>query len=232
VSGPATVLEGRSGYFNAFSTSPATDRLLDGLGAEWAIEPPWLKSYPTHVTHQAVVAAIQEFKRQHPLDPKSITRVVIRGAHRIIEERHAGRTPADVLGGQYSLPFTTAVALTRDLSDPLVYDEGAIRDPVVRDLARRIELEPLEETAHEAPGVWPAEVRIDCAGGNYTLRTRPYKGSSLNPFTWDDACEKFRRYSRSIVSADRAAAIVDAVGRLERIDDVADLARLTASPAA
>src|SRR5499425_717925 len=56
--GPATVLEGHYGYFNAFSLEPRMDRLLNGLGSEWAIEPPSLKSYATHVTHQAVVEAI------------------------------------------------------------------------------------------------------------------------------------------------------------------------------
>src|SRR5262249_59921375 len=106
----------------------------------WASEPPWLKSYATHGTHQAVVEAIQRLKRGRPLDATRITRVVIRGAPRIMEERHAARAPEDVLGGQYSLPFTTAVALTRDLSDPLVYDEAAVRDPLVRALAARIEL--------------------------------------------------------------------------------------------
>src|SRR5437867_1246200 len=168
--------------------------LVEGLGIEWAIEPPSLKSYATHVTHQAVVEAIQSFKREHSLDPKAITRVVISGAPRIMEERHTARAPQDVLGGQYSLPFTTAVALTRDMSNPLVYDDEAIRDPVVRDLAGRIELEPLEDALHEGPGVWPAEVLLEFAGQRYTLRTRPYKGSPRNPFTWDEACEKFRRY--------------------------------------
>src|SRR5499427_9245674 len=132
VRGPATVLEGRSGYFTAFSTPPKLDRLVDGLGVEWAIEPPSLKSYATHVTQQAVVQAIQEIKREHALAPRAITRVLIRGAARIMEERHAAREPTDVLGGQYSLPFTTAVALTRDMSDPLVYDLNAVEDPIVR----------------------------------------------------------------------------------------------------
>src|SRR5881398_1991965 len=50
VRGPETVLEGRSGYFNAFSTSPRFEKLLEGLGADWSIEPPSLKSYATHVT--------------------------------------------------------------------------------------------------------------------------------------------------------------------------------------
>src|SRR6267142_4176324 len=123
VRGPATVLEGRYGYFNAFSTPPRMERLVEGLGTEWAIEPPSLKSYATHVTHQAVVEAIQSFKREHPLDPKSITRVMITGALLFKDAATTERGPRDVLGGQYSLPFTTAVALTRDMSNPLVYDE-------------------------------------------------------------------------------------------------------------
>ncbi len=176
VRGPATVLEGRYGYFNAFSTPPRLEKLVDGLGSEWAIEPPSLKSYATHVTQQAVVQAIQDLKREHPLDPKAITRVVIRGAARIMEERHAAREPQDVLGGQYSLPFTTAVALTRDLSDPLVYDADAVSDPIVRDLARRIELVAEEAATHDTPGVWPAEILIDIAGRRHTVRRPPSQG--------------------------------------------------------
>ena len=228
VRGPATVLEGRYGYFNAFSTPPRLDKLVDGLGSEWAIEPPSLKSYATHVTQQAVVQAIQDLKREHALDPRAITRVVIRGAPRIMEERHAAREPHDVLGGQYSLPFTTAVALTRDLSDPLVYDAGAVADPVVRDLARRIELVPEEGAAHDTPGVWPAELLIECAGRRHTLRTRPHKGSPANPFTWEEAGEKFRRYASSVIDAGRVEAIVGAVDGLERETDVSRLARALA----
>jgi 2-methylcitrate dehydratase PrpD len=228
VRGPATVLEGRSGYFNAFSTSTRLEKLLEGLGTQWAIEPPWLKSYATHVTHQAVVEAIQDLKREHPLDPRRITRVVIRSAPRIMEERHTARSPVDVLGGQYSLPFTAAVALTRDLSDPLVYNDAAVGDPVVRELAQRIELVPFEEGSHDVPGVWPAEVLIECGAESHVRHTRPYKGSPPNPFTWDEACEKFRRYTGSVVGAPRATAIIDAVASLERTADLADVARLVA----
>ena len=223
VRGPATVLEGRSGYFNAFSTPPRIEKLVEHLGREWAIEPPSLKSYATHVTQQAVVQAIQDLKREHPLDPGAITRVVIRGAPRIMEERHAARAPEDVLGGQYSLPFTAAVALTRDMSNPLVYDQDAVMDPLVRELARRIELAPLEETAHDTPGFWPAEVVIECAGRRHTLRTRPHKGSPANPFTWEEAEEKFRRYTASVLDARQATAVIGAVAELEHATDMSAL---------
>jgi 2-methylcitrate dehydratase PrpD len=226
VRGPATVLEGRYGYFNAFSTPPRLERLVEGLGTAWAIEPPSLKSFATHVTQQAVVAAIQDLKRQHPLDPKAISRVVIRGAPRIMEERHSAREPRDVLGGQYSLPFTTAVALTRDMSNPLVYDADAVADPVVRDLARRIELVPLKEEPHDAPGFWPAEILVECGGRRHTTQTRPHKGSPSNPFTWDEVSEKFRRYTASVLGAPRAAAIIDAAGALGGGADLGGLVRL------
>jgi 2-methylcitrate dehydratase PrpD len=226
VRGPSTVLEGRSGYFTAFSTSPRIEKLVDGLGTDWAIEPPSLKSYATHVTHQAVVDAIERFKGEHPLDPATITRVVIRGAHRIMEERHTERAPHDVLGGQYSLPFTTAVALTRDLSNPLVYDEAAVRDPIVRDLARRIELDPRDDAGHATPHFWPADVIIECAGRSHTLRTQAHKGAPSNPFTWAEVCEKFQRYTSSIVEASRATALIGIIGHLEQVTDMADVAEL------
>ena len=89
------------------------------------------------MTHQAVVQAIQDLKREHEFDPKSITHVRIRGAHRILEDRHTVRDPMTVMGGQYSLPFTAAVALTRDMSNPLVYDDAAVQDPLVRSSRRR-----------------------------------------------------------------------------------------------
>jgi 2-methylcitrate dehydratase PrpD len=226
--GPATVLEGRYGYYNAFSLPPTLEKLLDGLGTNWAIQPPSLKSYPTHVTHQAVVHAIQMFKQAHPLEPRAITRVVIRGDPHIMDERHAVREPETVMGGQYSLPFTTAVALTRDLSNPLVYNDDAVWDPIVRDLAKQIDLIPTEVSGHAEPGVYAAEVLLECDGRSYTLPTAPHKGSPRNPFTWDEVGEKFRRFTASIINARQATTLLDAVGHLDQVANMAEVAQATA----
>jgi 2-methylcitrate dehydratase PrpD len=227
--GPATVLEGRYGYFNAFSMPPNMQRLLDGLGQTWLIQPPSLKSYATHVTHQAVVQAIQTFKQSHSLDPQHIQRIAVRGTPHIMDERHAVREPETVMGGQYSLPFTTAVALTRDLSNPLAYNEATVHDAVVRDLARRVELLPMQDLAHPAPGLYPAEVLLDYDGQSYTLPTAPHKGSPHNPYTWDEVCDKFCRFTASMISAHKAQAVIDAVSGLERVADMHAVARLIAA---
>jgi 2-methylcitrate dehydratase PrpD len=227
--GPETVLEGRYGYFTAFSEPTDLAPLLDGLGQDWVIRPPSHKSFATHVTHQAVVQAILEWKRHHPVPPHSISRVVIRGTPRITETRHAQRDPYTVMGGQYSLPFTAAVAFTRDLSDPLVYTEEAVHDPVVRALAQRIELVADDTLAHSAADRLQAVIVIECAAQTYTLHTRPHKGSPHNPYTWPDIGEKFRRYTAHGLSDDVASAIIEAVGELEQATHMDRLAEMLAN---
>ena len=134
------------------------------------------------------------------------------------------RDPVTVMGGQYSLPFTAAVALTRDMSDPLVYNDSAVKDPLVRALAKDMEL-IVDETLHD---VIPAEVTIVCGGTTYKKVTTAHKGSPHNPLTWADACEKFRRYTRSIVGAAQANAIMDAVADLDNQSDMGRIASLLA----
>ncbi len=226
--GPVTVIEGPYGYFNAFSEPTDFARLTANLGSQWMIQPASHKAFATHVTHQAVVQTIQDLKREHGLDAHLITHVSLRGAHRILEHRHTVRDPLTVMGGQYSLPFTAAVALTRDMSNPLVYNDAAVQDPLVRRLAKTMEL-IVDKSIAEIHGAIPAaEVVITCGGTTYKRMTTPHKGSPLNPLTWPDACEKFSRYTRTLIGTAQAGALMDAVADLENQRDMADLAALIA----
>jgi 2-methylcitrate dehydratase PrpD len=118
------------------------------------------------------------------------------------------------------------VALTRDMANPLVYNTEAVADPIVRDLARRIELVPVADDRHESPGVWPAEILIEAPGQRHALHTRPHKGAPSNPFTSDEAREKFGRYTASLLDAKRSSTIIDALGRCEQLTDMAAVADL------
>ena len=222
--GPSTVLEGRFGYYNAFSLPTDVSKLLEGLGKDWWSQPPSHKWYATHVTHQAVVHAIQKFKADHPFDPKSVTRIAIRGNERIMEDRHSVRDVQSVMGGQYSLPFATAVALTRDMSNPLVFNDEAVCDPVVRDLAQSVELIPVEGDSEWA--MWNSEVILEINGQSHTLTTSPWKGSPTNPMTWEDATEKFSRYAGLVIDKGQVSEIIEAIGDLDHASDMADIAKL------
>lgn len=226
--GPVTVIEGRYGYFNAFSEPTDIAKLTADLGRKWIIQPASHKAYATHVTHQAVVQAIQDLKAEHRFDATAITHVKIRGAHRILHDRHCVRDPMTVMGGQYSLPFTAAVALTRDMANPLVYDDAAVQDPLVRKLARDMALE-IDESIHETHGVVPpAEVTLVCGERTYTKTTTPHKGSPANPLDWEGACEKFARYTSSFIAAGQASDIMSAVHTLDTETDMGRIAACVA----
>lgn len=221
--GPSTIIEGRFGYYNAFSL-PGADlaKLTAGLGSTWSVQPPSHKSYALHATQQAVVHAIQQFKRQHTIDPDRLSRIAIAGPERMMEGRHSVRDPRTVMGGQYSLPFGVAVALMRDLSNPLNYDDAAVADPTIRAIAARVELIPAEDQGEP-------EVQLDLDGQTYVLSTEPYKGSPRNPMTWADVQDKFQRYASQALDDSRVREIIDVVADLENLSDMTHLASLIAA---
>ena len=113
-------------YFHAFSLPPNLDRLLEGLGTDRAIQPPSLKSYATHVTHQAVVQAIQEWEASHAATP---------GHHRVVSVagpalwRNGMRYGSRRRYGRAVQPAVYhGMALTRDLANPLVYNDATVCD--------------------------------------------------------------------------------------------------------
>jgi 2-methylcitrate dehydratase PrpD len=134
----------------------------------------------------------------------------------MLEERFTVRQPASLMGAQYSLPFTAAVALARDLSSPLAYDQTVLNDATVRGLVERIAIEPAT----------PVRVRLDLEGGSFDLPMRPAKGSAANPYTWSEMYDKFCRYAGAVIEERRLAEIAAAVECLDDLPDVAALAAL------
>ena len=218
--GPATAIEGRYGVMHAFSMPGVdVDGLTAGLGEQWRIRPPLHKAFPTHATHQAVIAAIAGFRHEHQLAPEELTRIAVTAPGRALEPRHLDRAPRTVLGAQYSLPFAVAVALTRVLSDPLAFDDTAVADPLVRDLASRVEVRKAED------GV--GTVELEFGPSRYQLATPPHLGSPRNPLSWLDAAEKFRRYTRGVIEEqDVVEAVIASVGALDRASNLDGLMAL------
>ena len=221
--GPTTVFEGRHGYLNAVSPSPQPAKLTDGLGQEWISNDLAIKAYPCHVTGQAIVHAIQGLKERMAFSLSDIGKVSIAGGSRIVSPRHAEREPTNMLGGQYSLPFTVAVALARDISSPVAFDEAALVDPEIRTLAKRIEVS--EELALSG---LESEITLVIKGEGHTLFGNGFPGSLEYPLDYESVAEKFRRYTEPLIDEPRVGRIIDLVRRLDGIEDMSELAGLIA----
>ncbi|MFC1987532.1 hypothetical protein ACFLVH_03195, partial [Chloroflexota bacterium] len=186
------------------------DRLLAGLGSEWLMLTMRMKPYACHSTSTAIVQGIQEFKKKNLIDPKMINRVVV-ASPRAVEGRYLILEPTSILGWQYSIPFNVAVAFSRDMSNPLIYNEETLWDPVVRELSKKVE-------AREGD---TAEVVIEVAGERHII-----KGSLPLPLNFDGTCEKFQRYIHTMVEKTRGDKMQELVRDLDQLSDMAQLARL------
>jgi 2-methylcitrate dehydratase PrpD len=229
VLGPSTVLEGPFGYFNGFSLPTDPQQVVANLGVN-SLKAPGHKPYAVHSNHQQIVDTIVRFKADHAsFKPDDLRRVVVRGPESTMELRHAVVEPTTIMGGKYSTPFTTAVALFRDISDPLNYDDAAIRDTRIRDLAKRIELVTADGAGDRSSG-GDCEIALEMADGTrHVLPTRAVKGSPTNPFTFDDGIVKFRQWTRRIIPEDQSSELIESVRRLTEVKDMATLVRATAA---
>ena len=222
--GPATILEGRYGFFHAFSPRPHPERLLHDLGKRWLLETLTIKAYPCHATCQAIVGAIQAFKREHRFDPHTVQRVVVRAGEETAQDRYWNRAPDSMMAAQYSVPFSAAVALYRDLDDPANYDESVLADAGIRRLAAAFE--PVHDASPELEARGMADMELTIGGQTHRIAARTFKGSLAEPLSFADAEDKFRRFTRSVLSEREQTAIVDRVRRLERLTKVRSLAKL------
>jgi hypothetical protein len=55
------------------------------------------------------------------------------------------------------------------------------------------------------------------------------KGTAENPFTFDDAIAKFRRWTKRIIPEKQSSELIESVRGLTEIKDMATLVRATAS---
>jgi len=231
VRGPSTVLEGPFGYFNGFSLPTDPEQVTRNLTVG-SLRPAGHKPYAVHSNHQQIVDTLVHFNAAHPsFQPADLRRVVVRAPAETMEPRHSVRDPTTVLGAKYSTPFTTAAALWRDISDPLNYDEEAVRDPGIRELAKRVELIATDRAGDRAGG-GDCEVTLEMSDGTrYVLPTRSVKGSPGDAFTFDDGIAKFRHWTRRVIPDDQSTELIEHVRTLTEVEDMATLVRATAARA-
>lgn len=219
--GPSTVLEGDRGFLNVYSTSPRPELLSEGLGQRYVLMDMTVKAYACHASFHSVIEGICRFKAERQPDMSRLVRVRIIGTERMLE-RHGDKEPANVMGAQYSLPFSAAVALYRNIAHPLSFSEETLWDPQVRDLAKAIELAS-DDARFGAPGGPVAEVSLIFAGSSHTFSVSSWKGAPGNPYTYDEMAEKFRNYASPHLPV---PVVYDLIQQVRVLDEVADVATL------
>jgi 2-methylcitrate dehydratase PrpD len=195
--GPATVLEGRFGLFNAYLHGVDADvagQVAD-LGERWETPRIAFKPYPAcHYVH-APVDALAQLVAEHGLGVDDVERLVAfsdaTGESLVLHPLADKIRPRTVYDAKFSLPYCLAALLVHGRLDVTSFTRAAIADPEVLDVARRVDYEVKEYSP--APDAFSGGVRVQTRDGR-TLEAelRHQRGGSENPLTVDDVVEKYR----------------------------------------
>jgi 2-methylcitrate dehydratase PrpD len=212
--GPHTVLDGKFGILDAFCSRSDPDLLTARLGAFFEITRLCIKRYACHVTAQAPIELLRTMMATHRFGAAEIAAMKIVTSAKVASH-HNERRPADVMLGQYSVPFSLAVAAWRDPEDPIAFAADCVHDRVILDLAARIEL-----AIGDAPG-WGADLSVTLHDGrNFAGRADTFRGCPETPMSIDDVAAKFRKLTGATRGCE---ALLQALLDIENVSDVRTL---------
>jgi 2-methylcitrate dehydratase PrpD len=204
---PDTVLEGPFGFLAVFCREWDIAELTKGLGEHWETSSIALKRYPCHINAHAAVKAITQLRADYGFAGADIEHLEITGSERMAT-LHNIPEPADLMMAQYSVPFCAALAVYRDPRNPESFAEGALDNPDIRALCRRVTVEAVSNTVGHGAGA--TTVTIDLKG-NQRLAARVDDGT-LAP---NDLEDKFLRLTRGALGEGRAATLFERLQQLE-----------------
>jgi 2-methylcitrate dehydratase PrpD len=224
--GATQSIEGVHGLLVGYSDNAHREKAVAGLGEIYETMKIGVKPYPScRYTHAALDALIA-MRREHNLTPDQVNRVEI-GLHRngitLTGDAATKRHPTSIVGGQFSMFFTGAVALDHGRFG---WDDYArLGDAGVNALADRFEVvrDDRLETGRSHP--FGARVAITTGGGVYE---RLHADPSGEPSSFPDAQamqQKFLQLARPVLHGG-AETFADAILSLETFDRVAAATQL------
>lgn len=246
IRGRRDIIETPAGYAYRVAEIPTParlDEMIDGLGKTWHFDRErdelFTKRYPTDGFQLTAVQGILDIVNKQAKDvfdktprsrlPELVKRVEVRISWVMAATATMwSKDKKDIYERIRKQPDWSYIALLFDGKYPLAaalanrrltfreYSDKVIFDPVVQAMIDKVELVP-----DLFQGVFGATARVELADGQVFESTQ----GCIENFPVE---EKLRIGADGILSKRRIAAIVRAVDRLERFDDVRDFARVAA----
>jgi 2-methylcitrate dehydratase PrpD len=231
ITGPATVLEGRFGFFRALCDGQVDLAVVvDGLGERWETPGIYFKPYPAnHFTHGAIDAA--RALADGGLDPGEIEAIELGVSaptlRTIAEPPELKARPPSGYAAQFSGPFVVASALYGGGGLGLSLDDftdARARDRDRLALASRVRCVADAECDARYPGAFGAVLRVTLRSGEQRVeRVRDNRGGPAWPLSDEELSLKFRRNAERALSPAAAERVRNACLGLRALPSIADL---------
>lgn len=224
VIGATKIIEGKSGFLNAYTPNENIDlqRLVDGLGSQWVWLASSLKPYPAcRMTHGFIELSghvhDSHYKRTNgtalSVDAVEAVELTMSPSNYILigDPTPNKRHPTNVIDAQFSAYFQTAHSLLYGAKTGDMAPYSRLEDPALHRLTERITVRTegaMKQFAAKMKLVWQ-DGRVEEAEQEFPL------GEVEHPFTRGLVEEKFVSLASPVYGEQRTAEIVRMVDGLE-----------------
>ena len=167
LSAPAAVLEAEDGgLLAAVSDSPASERLLAGLGSRFELGNVAVKPYPCCGSVHSSIDCALAIRERHAVEVEQIERVIVHTAALVDRQcgfPYSGRGGA--LEAQMSMRYCVGAALADGAVSLRQFTERRRRDPALRALVERVSLQLDPQIVRAYPASWPGRVTVVLSSG-------------------------------------------------------------------
>jgi 2-methylcitrate dehydratase PrpD len=210
--GPRTILEGRDGFFHAYSRKPIPDVAAQNLWRGFEILRTSVKPHACCRYMQAPIDGLIELAKEHDIHPEQIERVEVAvleaGWPLVCEPQERKYSPANVVDAQFSMPYGAAIALTERTAGLDQFSEAKLNSPKLKALMRKVVLTKDARLEEKFPEEWPARVQIELSDGRkFEKFVRYPKGDPQNPLTWQELSAKFESLASRVFPKARCRQI-------------------------
>ncbi|HSR13676.1 MAG TPA: MmgE/PrpD family protein [Thermodesulfobacteriota bacterium] len=226
--GPATVLEDKRGFYQAFADTCNPDRVVSGLGEKYEIMNTYVKFHASCRHSHPAVDAIMDIAARNVLSPGEIDKVNVYTytiAAKLIDHKDIS-TP---ITGKMSLPYSASVAICRGRCGLGDFRPEVMRDSTILELMEKVRVLPDPEIDKMVPDHRGARAEIVLKDGTkLSSEILDAKGEPENPGSANYVYDKFKMLAGIALGRDRAEKIVERIENLEKLKDVSELTKLLA----
>lgn len=227
--GSKAIIEGKYGFFKTYvrDENPDWQALVGDLGNHFPVlQTHGFKVWP-HCAHiRPCTAAILQLRRDG-VAPEAVDSIDIVGGSQATQllstPIEAKRRPQAAIDAKYSVPFTSAVAMTNGSVTLRDYTPEGLNNPAVLAMADRVRYRPDTTSNLLMPTV---EVRLK-NGDTRSCQVQSVPGDADEPVGWTEIDAKFRDCI-SFVELDTGSVdrIVESIAGLEKMADATNLLKI------
>lgn len=214
-------IEAPRGLARVLAPDCALDEVTEGLGERYEIAFNTYKPYACGVVCHPVIDGCIRLRESGAIQPEQIAAVALR-VHPLALKLTGTRSPRTGLESKWSLYHSAAVALCDGAAGEDQYTDARVHAPQVRRVREQVAAQADPDLREDE-----AHVAVTLADGQcLELRVDHALGSADNPMSDPDLEGKFRALAKDALPAGRSDALLAKCWAVERLPDVAELARL------